>query len=112
MTENTASDYSLGWIPSSEGLSIDIDDGLLPQIDPEDVLLLAVLLEDGVQHAVKAVKGGLGRNFMKLFSSSLMLWQNKPEHLSQESILSFVVLLVQGTLTKVEGSVQLTSSLG
>jgi len=34
----------LSGVSGCEGLSVDVDDGLLPQVDPEDVLLLAVLL--------------------------------------------------------------------
>jgi hypothetical protein len=49
-------------VPGGEGLSIDVDDRLLSQVDPEDVLLLAVLLQDRIQDPVEAVDGGLARS--------------------------------------------------
>ena len=42
-------------LPGCEWLSVDVDDGLLPQVDPEDVLLVAVLLHDGLEALVEAV---------------------------------------------------------
>ena len=51
----------LVWLPRGEGLAVDVDDRLLPQVDPEDVLLVAVLLHDGLQAAVEAIVGGLTR---------------------------------------------------
>ena len=47
--------FQPGGIPGGEGLSVDVDDGLLPEVDPEDVLLVAVLLHDGLQAAAEAV---------------------------------------------------------
>ena len=47
--------FQPGGIPGGEGLSVDVDDGLLPEVDPEDVLLVAVLLHDGLQATAEAV---------------------------------------------------------
>lgn len=41
------------------GLAIDIDDRLLSQIDPKHDLLVAILLQDGLQAVAKAFDGGL-----------------------------------------------------
>ena len=46
-------------ISGSEGISIDIDDGFLPEVNPENVFLFSVLLQDGLQDSVKALDGGL-----------------------------------------------------
>merc|ERR1719507_1316046 len=40
---------ALGRIASSEGLAIDINNWLLSKVDPEDVLLVTVLLKDGLE---------------------------------------------------------------
>ena len=48
-------------LPGGEGLSVDVDDGLLPEVDPEDVLLVAVLLHDGLEARVEAGQGRLAR---------------------------------------------------
>ena len=46
-------------VSSSEGASVNVDDWLLSEVDPEDVLLVAVLLQDRLQHAVEASQCGL-----------------------------------------------------
>ena len=46
-------------VSGGEGASVNVDDWLLPEVDPEDVLLVAVLLQDRVQHAVEPVDRGL-----------------------------------------------------
>ena len=51
--------YSLVRLSGSEGFSVDVDDGLLPQVDPVDELLVAVLLLDRLQALVEPLQGRL-----------------------------------------------------
>ena len=46
-------------VPGRVGLSVDIDHGLLPEVDPEDVHLIPVLLEDGLEAVLEALECGL-----------------------------------------------------
>ena len=46
-------------LSGSEGFSVDVDDGLLPQVDPVDELLVAVLLLDRLQALVEPLQGRL-----------------------------------------------------
>ena len=48
-------------LPGSVGFAVDVDDGLLPQVDPVDELLVAVLLLDGLQALVEPLQGRLAR---------------------------------------------------
>ena len=51
--------YLLVRLSGSEWFSVDVDDGLLPQVDPVDELLVAVLLLDRLQALVEALQGRL-----------------------------------------------------
>jgi hypothetical protein len=51
--------FLLFWFPGCEWLSVDVDDRLLPEVDPVDKLLVAVLLLDRLQALVEPVHGGL-----------------------------------------------------
>ena len=46
-------------LSGSVGFPVDVDDGLLPQVDPVDELLVAVLLLDRLQALVEALQGRL-----------------------------------------------------
>ena len=48
-------------LSGSVGFAVDVDDGLLPQVDPVDELLVAVLLLDGLQALVEPLQGRLAR---------------------------------------------------
>merc|ERR1719462_27245 len=50
---------ALGRVASGERLAIDINDWLLSKVDPEDVLLVSVLLEDGLEALLKTLHRGL-----------------------------------------------------
>ena len=47
---------SLFWLSGCVGLAVDVDDGLLPQVDPVDELLVAVLLLDRLQALVEPLQ--------------------------------------------------------
>ena len=49
----------LFWLSGSEGFAIDVDDGLLPEVDPIYELLVAILLLDRLQALVKPLQGRL-----------------------------------------------------
>jgi len=46
-------------IPGGVGIAIDIDNGFLSQVDPEDVFLISVLLQDWLKALLKSFNGGL-----------------------------------------------------
>ena len=46
-------------LSGSVGFAVDVDDGLLPQVDPVDELLVAVLLLDGLEALVEPLQGRL-----------------------------------------------------
>merc|ERR1719381_460175 len=50
---------ALGRVASGERLAIDINYWLLSKVDPEDVLLVSVLLEDGLEALLKTLHRGL-----------------------------------------------------
>ena len=52
-------DDLLFWLSGSEGFAVDVDDRLLPQVDPVDELLVAVLLLDRLQALVEPLQGRL-----------------------------------------------------
>merc|ERR1719516_366193 len=52
-------EVDVGRVASSERLAIDINDWLLSKVDPEDVLLVSVLLEDGLEALLKTLHRGL-----------------------------------------------------
>merc|ERR1719300_905016 len=52
-------EVDVGRVASSERLAIDINDWLLSKVDPEDVLLVTVLLEDGLEALLKTLHRGL-----------------------------------------------------
>merc|ERR1719300_1026389 len=52
-------EVDVGRVASGERLAIDINDWLLSKVDPEDVLLVSVLLEDGLEALLKTLHRGL-----------------------------------------------------
>merc|ERR1719391_1552895 len=50
---------ALGRVASGERLAVDINDWLLSKVDPEDVLLVSVFLEDGLKALLKTLHRGL-----------------------------------------------------
>ena len=52
-------DDLLFWLSGSEGFAVDVDDRLLPQVDPVDELLVAILLLDRLQALVEPLQGRL-----------------------------------------------------
>merc|ERR1719175_294781 len=52
-------EVDVGRVASGERLAIDINDWLLSKVDPEDVLLVSVLLEDGLEALLKTLHRSL-----------------------------------------------------
>merc|ERR1719206_515655 len=52
-------EVDLCWVPGCVGLAIDINNWFLSEVDPEDVLLVSVLLEDRLQALLETLNRGL-----------------------------------------------------
>merc|ERR1719237_1893067 len=52
-------EVEVGRVASSERLAIDINNWFLSKVDPEDVLLVSVLLEDGLEALLETLHRGL-----------------------------------------------------
>merc|ERR1712013_340911 len=56
---NLQVEVGLCWVPGCVGLAIDINNWFLSEVDPEDVLLVSVLLEDRLQALLETLNRGL-----------------------------------------------------